>query len=74
MSGDYSDKGQIKKVISFSSGSVKKRRREGRFIFYFCDFFFILLWMASSPFIGHTMDTKVLKPLTALVKACTFGF
>ena len=31
--------GQIKKIVSFSSGSVKKSRREGRFNFYFCNFF-----------------------------------
>ena len=36
---DQNSLGQMKKIISFSSGSVKKKRREGRFIFYFCDFF-----------------------------------
>ena len=30
--------------------------------------------MASNPFIGHIMGTKLLKLLTALVKAFIFGF
>ena len=59
-------------LVSRPNPSKKGGRRVVLFLVFVI--FFISLWMASNPFIGHIMGTKVLKPLTALIWLLKYVF
>ena len=53
-----------KKVLVSCPDPSKKGGERVVLFFIFVLFFFISLWMVSHPFIGHIMDTKVLRPFS----------